>query len=74
MAVLVAEVIPQNPTNYDIIIMLVRIDTKLDNLSPKVDNLEVRVSLLERRRWPLPSLGVLSGLIGAGAGFLALMR
>lgn len=69
-----AEVIPHNPTNYDIVIMLVRIDAKLDNLSPKVDNLEVRVSLLERRRWPLPSLGVASGLIGACAGFLVLLR
>ncbi|WP_030928533.1 hypothetical protein [Streptomyces sp. NRRL B-24720] len=41
---------------------------------PKGDALDARVATLERAKWPLPSIGVLSGVAGAAAGIFALLR
>lgn len=41
---------------------------------PKGDALDGRVTTLERARWPLPSIGILTGVAGAATGVLALLR
>lgn len=41
---------------------------------PKGDTLDPRIAILERAKWPLPSIGVLSGVAGAAAGIFALLR
>lgn len=54
-----------------------RLDTALQRttqVEKDIGDLVTRVSALERARWPLPSLGVLSGLAGAATGVLALIR
>ncbi|MFM9604241.1 hypothetical protein [Streptomyces turgidiscabies] len=39
---------------------------------PKTVDIEPRVTTLERARWPMPTLGVLAGLVGAATGAIAL--
>ncbi len=54
-----------------------RLDTALQRTTQAekdISELQGRVSALERARWPLPSLGVLTGLAGAATGALALIR
>ncbi|MET8538134.1 hypothetical protein ABZV67_42120 [Streptomyces sp. NPDC005065] len=41
---------------------------------PKGDALASRVATLERAKWPLPSIGILSGVAGATAGLFAFLR
>ncbi|TXS78706.1 hypothetical protein [Streptomyces sp. sk2.1] len=36
--------------------------------------LQDRVASLERKQWPLPTIGVLAGVAGAATGALALLR
>jgi hypothetical protein len=40
---------------------------------PKTTDLEPRVTILERGRWPLPTIGVLAGLAGAATGAVSLL-
>ncbi|SFX13415.1 hypothetical protein [Streptomyces atratus] len=39
-----------------------------------ISALEGRVASLERKQWPLPTIGVLAGAAGATTGALALLR
>lgn len=47
-----------------LLVVLTRVETKLDDSLRRIDNLETRVTKLESTRWPLPTLGVLSGVGG----------
>lgn len=66
--------IPPNPSNVDLLIALARIEAKMDSVMSDITDHEVRLRLLEKARWPLPSVAVLSGIVGAITGLLALFR
>lgn len=58
-----------------------RIESKLDgvldeqkDIRTDVADHETRLRVLERARWPLPTIGVLAGVAGAATGALALLR
>lgn len=58
---------------------LTRVETKLDGIGQGLTDLgkdvadhETRLRTLERARWPLPTIGVLAGLVGAATGAVAL--
>ncbi|MFJ3082103.1 hypothetical protein ACIPJG_20460 [Streptomyces halstedii] len=58
-----------------------RIESKIDGLLDETKDIrtdlgdhEQRLRTLERARWPLPTLGALTGVAGAAAGVLALIR
>jgi hypothetical protein len=54
-----------------------RLDVTLqrtDQAEKDIAALEVRVTALERGRWPLPTIGALSGLAGAVAAAYALLQ
>lgn len=57
--------VPSNqPSNTDLLIMLVRVETKIDAIVAKADDHEARLRILEKARWPLPSVGALTGVAG----------
>lgn len=66
--------LPPNPTNVDLLIALARIEAKMDAVSATTTDHEVRIRMLERARWPLPSIATLAGLVGAVTGLLALFH
>lgn len=56
-----------------------RVETKLDGIATGLSDLgkdvsdhETRLRSLERGRWPLPTIGVLAGAVGAATGAIAL--
>ncbi|SCD61109.1 hypothetical protein GA0115249_106310 [Streptomyces sp. PpalLS-921] len=58
-----------------------RIESKIDGILDDTRDIrtdlgdhEQRLRTLERARWPLPTLGALTGVAGAAAGVLALIR
>lgn len=58
---------------------LTRVETKLDGIGQGLTDLgkdvadhETRLRTLERARWPLPTIGVLAGLVGAATGAVSL--
>ncbi|MBV7671363.1 hypothetical protein STHAL_18095 [Streptomyces halstedii] len=58
-----------------------RIESKIDGILDDTRDIrtdladhETRLRTLERARWPLPTLGALTGVAGAAAGVLALIR
>lgn len=58
-----------------------RIEAKLDgvldeqkDIRTDVADHETRLRVLERARWPLPTIGVLAGAVGATSGLIALLR
>lgn len=58
-----------------------RVETKLDGLRDgyvevrsDVSDHEARLRSLERARWPLPTIGVISGIGGAVAAAVALLQ
>ena len=58
-----------------------RIESKLDGVLDEqkdirgdVQDHEMRLRTLERARWPLPALGVLTGAIGGATGLIAYLR
>lgn len=58
-----------------------RVETKIDGFLDETKDIrgdlsdhEQRLRTLERSRWPLPTIGVLTGLAGAATGALALIR
>ncbi|MFE9886290.1 hypothetical protein [Streptomyces scopuliridis] len=58
-----------------------RIESKLDGILDEnkdirsdVADHETRLRVLERGRWPLPTLGVLAGVAGTATGLIALYR
>lgn len=58
---------------------LTRVETKLDGIGQGLTDVgkdvadhESRIRALERARWPLPTIGVLAGLVGASTGAVAL--
>ncbi|MFF7183250.1 hypothetical protein [Streptomyces sp. NPDC008121] len=58
-----------------------RIESKIDGVLDDTRDIrtdlgdhEQRLRTLERARWPLPTLGALTGVAGAAAGVLALIR
>lgn len=58
-----------------------RIESKVDGFLDETKDIrddlsdhEQRLRTLERSRWPLPTIGVLTGLAGAATGVLALIR
>ncbi|MFD3614420.1 hypothetical protein ACFWWT_04055 [Streptomyces sp. NPDC058676] len=53
-----------------------RMDTKLDGLAGQtatISDHETRIRSLEQRRWPLQTVSVVAGAIGAGTGLFALL-
>lgn len=52
------------PSSTDLMLMLVRLDVKMDSLVQQTVDHEVRLRTLEKARWPLPSVGALSGVAG----------
>jgi hypothetical protein len=57
---------PASASNVDLLLAIVRLETKLDNLTsqvtPQISDHETRIRSLERARWPLASIGTLSGI------------
>lgn len=58
-----------------------RIESKIDGILDETKDIrtdlgdhEQRLRTLERARWPLPTIGALTGVAGAAAGVLALIR
>ncbi|MEU3269009.1 hypothetical protein [Streptomyces bacillaris] len=54
-----------------------RLDTSLQRttqVEKEVGELEARVTVLERARWPLPTIGVLAGVGGTVTALIALLR
>ncbi|MFC8658440.1 hypothetical protein ACFUCT_25035 [Streptomyces parvus] len=58
-----------------------RIESKIDGILDETKDIrsdlgdhEQRLRVLERARWPLPTIGVLAGVGGAATGLLALLR
>ncbi|NJP73285.1 hypothetical protein HCJ99_20865 [Streptomyces sp. C1-2] len=58
---------------------LSRVESKVDSfldeakdIRADVQDHEIRLRTLERARWPLPTLGVLAGIVGAATGAAAL--
>lgn len=58
-----------------------RIEAKVDGFLDETKDIradqadhEARLRALERARWPLPTIGALTGVAGAAAGVLALIR
>ncbi|MFE9363673.1 hypothetical protein ACFYNN_12830 [Streptomyces sp. NPDC006978] len=58
-----------------------RIESKIDGILDDTKDIrtdlsdhEQRLRSLERGRWPLPTLGALTGVAGAAAGVIALIR
>lgn len=54
-----------------------RLDTTLQRTTQAekdIGELETRVTALERARWPLPTIGALTGVAGAVTAVLALIR
>ncbi|MFJ3084710.1 hypothetical protein ACIPJG_33860 [Streptomyces halstedii] len=58
-----------------------RIESKIDGILDETKDIrtdlgdhEQRLRTLERARWPLPTLGALTGVAGAVVGVLALIR
>lgn len=54
-----------------------RVDSKLEALTGQTAQLsdhENRIRLLERGRWPLPTIAVLAGVAGAATGLIALFQ
>ncbi|ODA69502.1 hypothetical protein [Streptomyces sp. AVP053U2] len=56
-----------------------RIESKVDGFLDETKDIrgdlqdhELRIRVLERARWPLPTIGVLAGVAGAATGALAL--
>lgn len=57
-----------------------RIEAKVDSFLDEAKDIrgdvadhELRIRTLERARWPLPTVGVLSGLAGAATGVVSLL-
>ncbi|MFJ6073721.1 hypothetical protein ACIQFU_23240 [Streptomyces sp. NPDC093065] len=57
-----------------------RIESKVDSfldeakdIRSDVQDHELRIRTLERARWPLPTIGVLTGLAGAATGVVSLL-
>lgn len=56
---------------------LTRVEGKVDSLagqSTQLGDHETRIRVLERARWPLPTIGALAGLAGAGTSLVALFQ
>ncbi|MEU2799066.1 hypothetical protein [Streptomyces sp. NPDC007117] len=58
-----------------------RIESKIDGILDETKDIradlgdhEQRLRVLERARWPLPTIGVLAGVGGAATGLIALLR
>lgn len=66
--------VPPNPSNVDLLIALARMEAKLDGMSTVSTDHEVRLRVLERSRWPLPSVAAFAGVVGAITGLLALFH
>lgn len=52
------------PTNLDLLLTLTRIEVKIETLGNASQDHELRIRTLEKARWPLPTLGVLTGVGG----------
>lgn len=52
------------PTNLDLLLTLTRIEGKIENLGQTSTDHELRIRGLERSRWPLPTIAVLTGVGG----------
>ena len=59
---------------------LTRVETKLDGIGQGLNTLgqevadhETRIRALQRGRWPLPTIGVLTGVAGAATGVISLL-
>lgn len=59
-----AEPFSEPVSNVQLLIVLTRVETKLEDSLRRIDNLEGRVTKLESSRWPLPTIGVLGGVGG----------
>lgn len=55
----------REPTNYDLLLTLTRVEGKLDTVHTQGADHEMRLRALEKARWPLPSLAILISIGGA---------
>lgn len=53
-----------DPTSMDLLVVLTRVETKLDAVMGTQTDHEDRIRTLERSRWPLPSIAALIGVCG----------
>jgi septal ring factor EnvC (AmiA/AmiB activator) len=60
---------------------LTRVETKLDSIGQGLHDLdkdvadhETRIRTLEKARWPLPTVGILTGVAGAATSVVALLH
>jgi hypothetical protein len=65
---------PSNPSNTDLLVMMVRVETKLDVALTNIADHETRIRAHSARRWPLPSIAALCAIVGVGTSFVALYR
>lgn len=57
------------PTNYDLLLTLTRVEGKLDTVHTTSVDHETRIRLLEKARWPLPALATLISIGSVVAAF-----
>lgn len=64
---------PMSASNVDLLLHLVRLETKLDMLtqqmSPKVEDHETRLRGLEKNRWPIPSISAAAAILAAASTY-----
>lgn len=57
------------PTNYDLLLTLTRVEGKLDTVHTQSVDHEMRLRSLEKARWPLPALATLISIGSVIAAF-----
>lgn len=66
---------PNNePSNLQLWIKVTEISGKVDNVVAKLTEHGMILNEYQRSRWPLPTLGIVGGLIGTGAAVIAVWR
>lgn len=66
--------LPVRPTMTDVLVVMARLEEKVDGLTRKVVMVESTVEELKERRWPLKSLAALCGVAAVCAPFVAVWR
>jgi hypothetical protein len=57
------------PTNYDLLLTLTRVEGKLDTVHTQSVDHETRLRILEKARWPLPALATLISIASVIAAY-----
>lgn len=61
-------------TTTDLLVVLTRVETKLDISSSQLADHEVRIRSLERSRWPLPTIGVLAAIAATVISLISIIH